>query len=132
TIVAGLCWGEVGKVIGSRGSTPFETRHPFQTIHIRKRNDSNQTRGRLNKKLKRGVTFKRKVVVTKGQKGVEKGIQKSVEKGEQKVSESEAALGKKKKKKKAMEKGKWIMVEEDVRFNKKKPILPRPTSIVIR
>ncbi|GJY44897.1 hypothetical protein Tco_0433110 [Tanacetum coccineum] len=69
-------------------------------------NGNNQTRGGLNKKLKRGVTFKTKVVLTKGQKSVGKGKQKSVEKGKEKVSEGEALLGMKNR---AMEKGKWIM-----------------------
>ncbi|GKA41938.1 hypothetical protein Tco_0734598 [Tanacetum coccineum] len=31
-----------------------------------------------------------------------------------------------------MEKGKGIMVEDDVNFNEKKHVLPRPTGIVIR
>ncbi|GKC10642.1 hypothetical protein Tco_1007424 [Tanacetum coccineum] len=58
-----------------------------------------------------------------------KGETKSVGKGKQKVSEGEAALGKKKR---AVEKEKGIMVEDDVYFNKKKLVLPRPTGIVIR
>ncbi|GKD28546.1 hypothetical protein Tco_1239324 [Tanacetum coccineum] len=78
----------------------------------------------FNKKkhvLPRGVTFKRKVVVTKGRK--------SVGKGKEKVSEGEAALANKNR---DMEKGKGIMVEDDVDFNKKKHVLQRPTGIVIR
>ncbi|GKB14247.1 hypothetical protein Tco_0848170 [Tanacetum coccineum] len=75
-------WVEDDDSLSCCSSTSFETRHPFQTRHKRKRNDNNQTRGGLNKKLKRGVTFKRKVVK-----------QKSVGKGEEKVSEGEAALG---------------------------------------
>ncbi|GKF29662.1 hypothetical protein Tco_0096004 [Tanacetum coccineum] len=130
-------WVEDDASLRCSSSTPFETRHPFQTRHKRKRNDNNQTRGGLNKKLKRGVTLKRKVVVTKGRKSVGKGKQKSVGKGKQKVSEGEAELGKKKKVvvpnyKRPVEKGKGIMVEDVVDVNKKKHVLPRPNGIVIR
>ncbi|GKC53529.1 hypothetical protein Tco_1076274, partial [Tanacetum coccineum] len=72
-------WVENDASLRCSSSTPFETRHPFQTRHKRKKNDNNQTWGELNKKLKRGVTFKRKIVVTKGQKSVGKGKQRVLE-----------------------------------------------------
>ncbi|GJX68061.1 hypothetical protein Tco_0303788 [Tanacetum coccineum] len=115
-------------------SSPFETRHPFHTRHKKKRNDSNQTWCGLNKKLMRGVSLERKVVVTKGQNSVRKGKQKSAGKGKQKVSEGESELGKKKNVvvpnyKRPMEKGKGIMVEDVVDVNKIKHVLPRPTVL---
>ncbi|GKF27066.1 hypothetical protein Tco_0082960, partial [Tanacetum coccineum] len=93
-------WLEDDASLRCSSLTLFETRHPFHTRHKRKRNDSNQTRGK----------------------------QKSVGKGKQKVSKGEAALGKKNR---AMEKGKRIMVEDDVDFNKKKHVVPRAAGIVI-
>nr|GEY95616.1 RNA-directed DNA polymerase, eukaryota [Tanacetum cinerariifolium] len=74
-----------------------------------------------NKKIF-GVVPSSKVMVTKGRKSVGKEKQKSVGKRKEKVSESEAALGKNNK---AMKNGKWVMVEDDVDFNKKKHVLPR-------
>ncbi|GJR01807.1 hypothetical protein Tco_0524791 [Tanacetum coccineum] len=94
-----------------------------------KRNESNQTRGGLNKKQKRGVTLKRKDVVTKVQKSVGKGKHKSAGKGKQKVSGGEAELGKRNK---AIKREKGTMVDDDVDFNKKKHVLPSPTGIVIQ
>ncbi|GJQ97099.1 hypothetical protein Tco_0008238 [Tanacetum coccineum] len=85
-----------------------------------KRNESNQTRGGLNKKQKRGVTLKRKDVVTKVQKSVGKGKHKSAGKGKQKVSGGEAELGKRNK---AIKREKGTMVDDDVDFNKKKHVL---------
>ncbi|GJU35640.1 hypothetical protein Tco_1183994 [Tanacetum coccineum] len=91
TYVEVVGWVEDDASLRCSSSTPFETRHPF------------------HKKLKRGVTFKRKVVK-----------QTSDGKGKEKVSEGEAAL---EKKNRAREKR--IMVEDDVDFNKKKYVLPR-------
>nr|GEX33568.1 hypothetical protein [Tanacetum cinerariifolium] len=73
------------------------------------------------------LTFKRKVVVTKGRKNVGNGKRKSVGNGK-KISKGKAALGKKNR---AMKKETWVMVEDDVDFNKKKQVLPRVAGIVI-
>nr|GEW87192.1 hypothetical protein [Tanacetum cinerariifolium] len=78
----------------------------------------------FNKKkcvLPRGVTFKRKFVVTKGQK--------SIRKGKEKVSEGEAALANENK---AMKRGNGSWLKMMWVLTRKKHVLPRPNGIVIR